>query len=185
MSQENVEIALRFVSLYNAQDLVAAVQLCTDDVAVAPDRSVFPEGDPFRGRDAFLDFLQQTWAAWAGGAVVTREVFEAPCERVVMRTDWEAKGSGSGLNVSTNLSAVYTFSRGKVAAAAYFFDHARGPQIRGAGGVGASPTGGLLSADGCRAGACPPSETGARPCAPSARPCCGAHAAAPRLRGRP
>jgi hypothetical protein len=40
-----------------------------------------------------------------------------------MRTDWEAKGAGSGLDVSTNLSAVYTFRGGKIAAAAYFFSH--------------------------------------------------------------
>jgi ketosteroid isomerase-like protein len=124
VSQENVEIALRFVSLYNAHDLTGAIALCTADVAVAPDRSVFPEGEPFHGCDPFLSFLQQTWDAWAGGAVVVREAFAAPGERVVMRTDWEAKGAGSGLEVSTNLSAVYTLSCGKIAAAAYFFDHA-------------------------------------------------------------
>jgi ketosteroid isomerase-like protein len=123
VSQENVEIVLRYVELYNARDLNAAVELCTDDVVLVPDRMVFPEGEPARGRDAFLRFLEGTWESWAGGMTVVREVFEAPDGRVVVRTDWEAKGAASGLDVSTNLTGVFTVRDGQIAIADFYFDH--------------------------------------------------------------
>jgi ketosteroid isomerase-like protein len=124
VSQENVEIVLRYVELYNARDLDSAVELCTEDVLLVPDRMVFPEGEPARGRDAFLRFLEATWESWAGGVVIVREVIEAPDGRVVARTDWEARGAASGLEVSTSLTGVFTVRNGQIAIADFCFDHA-------------------------------------------------------------
>jgi ketosteroid isomerase-like protein len=123
VSQENVEIVSRFVHLYNEQDLDGAIELCSADVDVTP-ATVFPEGEPIRGRDAYLLFLQDTWEAWDGGVAVIREILEAPGDRVVVRVDWRARGLRSGLDVSTDLTAVMTLGGGKIVATAYFFKHA-------------------------------------------------------------
>jgi ketosteroid isomerase-like protein len=125
VSEENVETVLRYVELYNARDLGSAANLCAADVIVVPDSMVFPEGETVRGRGAFLRWLEGTWDSWAGADVVVREVFEAPGGRVVVRTDWEAEGAASGLDVSTSLTGVFTVDYGQIAAIDFYFDHAK------------------------------------------------------------
>ena len=61
--------------------------------------------------------------AWASGAVTPQEVVDLGDGRVLVRADRDARGSVGGAEVSTHLSAIYTVQDGKVAAAAYFFDH--------------------------------------------------------------
>jgi ketosteroid isomerase-like protein len=124
VSQENVDVVRRYVELHNARDLDSAVDVCTVDVLVLPDRMVFPEAEPVHGRDAFRDLLEGTWESWTVGVVVIREIFEAPDGRVVARTDWEATGAASGLDVATNLTGVFTVRDGQIAVANFYFGHA-------------------------------------------------------------
>jgi hypothetical protein len=44
MSREDVSLVLAFYAAYNAREPDAAVDLCTANVAVFPDASVFPMG---------------------------------------------------------------------------------------------------------------------------------------------
>jgi ketosteroid isomerase-like protein len=123
VSEENTSLVMSFHSAYNEKNLDAALDACAEDIRVWPDRSVFPEAASLVGREEFRDFLQETWSAWTSGAVTPQEVIDMGDGRVLVRADWIARGSVSGAEVSTNLSAIYTVRDGMVSSASYFFDH--------------------------------------------------------------
>jgi ketosteroid isomerase-like protein len=123
MSQENVEVVRRFIDAYNAGELDAAVDFCAADVTVFPDASVFPESSSLVGRDEFRGFLEETWAAWASGSVTPTEVLDIGEGRVLVRADWAATGSASGVETHTNISQIYTIRDDQISRAEYFFDH--------------------------------------------------------------
>ena len=108
MSQGNVDLVLAFHAAYNARELDAAVDLCGADVNVFPDASVFPESSSLVGRDELRHFLEETWAAWASGEVTPREVLDIGDARVLVRADWGATGTVSGVETHTNITTVAT-----------------------------------------------------------------------------
>lgn len=116
-------MVMSFHTAYNARDLDAALDLCAEDVKVSPDRKVFPEAASLVGHDEFRNFLEETWSAWTSGAVTPTEVSDLGDSRVLVRADWGARGSASGAEVATNLSAIYTIELDKISSATYFFDH--------------------------------------------------------------
>jgi ketosteroid isomerase-like protein len=124
VSQKSVEVVMAFHVAYNARDLDRALSLCTDDVMLYPDRSLFPEAESVAGPNAVRGFLEETWAAWTTGAVTPREMQDLGRERVLVRSDWDGRGSASGAAVTTNLSAIYTVRDRAIASAAYYFYHA-------------------------------------------------------------
>jgi len=124
MSQENVETGLAFHAAYNARELDAAVDLCAADVNAVPDASRFPEALPLVGPEKLRDFLEETWSAWANSHVTPNEVLDMEDGRVLFRADWGGTGTGSGIEASTNLSAIYTVRGAEIARVEWFFDHA-------------------------------------------------------------
>ena len=88
MSQENVELVLAGIEAYAKGDLDATLALCAPDVEVFPDRTVFPEAEPLRSRDAYRRWLEEVASAWVRVEVEVREVFALPDGRVVLRQDW-------------------------------------------------------------------------------------------------
>jgi len=123
VSQENRELVLALAAMYNARELDAVIVHCTGDVSVSPDRSVFPEGEPFVGRERYRSFLEETWAAWSGGGVTVEEMLNLDDGRLLVRYEWRAIGSASGIETTTSLSTIWSFRDGKISAAEYFFDH--------------------------------------------------------------
>src|SRR5436309_7655700 len=123
MSQEDVDMVLAFHAAYNASELDTAVDLCAGDVNAFPDASVFPESSSLVGRDRFRDFMEETWSAWASVAVTPNEVLDIKDGRVLVRADWGGTGTGSGVEASTNLSAIYTVREGQLSRVEWFFDH--------------------------------------------------------------
>ena len=123
MSQENVDLVLAFHAAYNARELDAAVDLCAADVNVFPDASVFPESSSLVGRDELRHFLEETWAAWASGEVTPREVLDIGDARVLVRADWGATGTVSGVETHTNITTVATARNGLISCLQWFFDH--------------------------------------------------------------
>ncbi len=134
MSQENQDLALAWTARYNARELEAAVLLCTEDVSVAPDRSVFPEGEPFVGRERYRSFLEETWAAWSGGSATVAEMLDLDDGRLLVRYDWRAVGSASGIEMTTSLSTIWSFRDGMIATTDYFFDHDKALKAAGLAG---------------------------------------------------
>jgi ketosteroid isomerase-like protein len=123
VSQENRELVLSLAAKYNARELDAVIMHCTEDISVAPDRSVFPEGEPFVGREQYRSLLEETWAAWSSGGVTVEEMLDLDDGRLLVRYEWRAVGSASGIETTTSLSTIWSFRDGKISAAEYFFDH--------------------------------------------------------------
>jgi ketosteroid isomerase-like protein len=125
MSQENVALVTAAIKAYNS-DREAYLAFMADDIEVRPDASVFPEGNPFRGRDEFRRFLAEIDAGWEGGDKlgVIREVF-AVGDRVVVRNDWGGRGRASGIDLRSSLTAVVDIRDGQVIRIEFYFDHAR------------------------------------------------------------
>src|SRR5256885_2063040 len=123
MSQEDVALVLAFYATYNARELDAAVDLCAVDLNAFPDASVFPESGSLVGRDELRGFLEETWTAWASGGVTPEEVFDIGDGRVLVRADWGATGSASGVEIHTSLTAIVTLRDGLMSRIEWFFDH--------------------------------------------------------------
>ena len=64
MSEENVELARRFVEWFNAGDAEAAQAHSTDDVEIVPLRAVM-EDTVYRGTGAFAAFMTDNDESWA------------------------------------------------------------------------------------------------------------------------
>jgi ketosteroid isomerase-like protein len=123
MSQEDVDLVLAFYATYNARELDAAVDLCAVDLNAFPDASVFPESGSLVGRDELQGFLEETWTAWASGGVTPKEVLDIGDGRVLVRADWGATGSASGVEIHTSLTAIVTIRDGLISRIEWFFDH--------------------------------------------------------------
>src|SRR5437763_14210337 len=111
MSQENQDLVLAWTARYNARELDAAVGCCTEDVRVAPDRLVFPEGEPFVGRERYRSFLEETWAAWSGNSATVAEMGDLDDGSLRVRYDWRAVGATSGIEMNMSRSTISS-SRG-------------------------------------------------------------------------
>jgi ketosteroid isomerase-like protein len=123
MSQENMDTVLAFHAAYNAREIDAAVDFCAADVNVFPDASIFPEAASLAGPEKLRGLLEETWSAWASSGVTPNEVLDMEDGRVLVRADWGGTGTGSGVEASTSLSAIYTVREGEIARIEWFFDH--------------------------------------------------------------
>jgi ketosteroid isomerase-like protein len=124
MSQENMEIVLASFRAYAAGDIDTALSVLAPDFEALPDASVFPEGSPVRGADAWRKWLEDTATAWVRVEVRVRDVFAVPDGRVVLRQDWGGVGRGSGLHTSSAITGIWTLRSGLVTRIEYHFDHA-------------------------------------------------------------
>ena len=88
MSQENVDLVLAYHAAYNAREFSAAVDLCTSNVEVLPDASVWLEQGALVGRDDFRVLLDDSWSAWKSCSAKTEEVRDLGDGRVLVRGDW-------------------------------------------------------------------------------------------------
>ena len=124
MAKGHVNLVLAFYAAYNAREPAAAVDLCTADVAVLPDATVFPEGG-VSGRDEFLAYIEDTWSAWESCSAKAEEVHELDDGRVLVRGDWGGKGIASGVESYRSLSTIFTVRDGQISNLEHFFDHAK------------------------------------------------------------
>jgi ketosteroid isomerase-like protein len=130
MSQENVELVRSASEAYIAGDIDAYADLMAEDVEVRPDASL-PDAKPFRGREEFRSFLTDLDQGWEGrGRAEIREVFPVG-DRVVARGDWGGKGRASGIDLRSNLTAIYTIREGRITKVEYFLDHAKALEAAG------------------------------------------------------
>jgi ketosteroid isomerase-like protein len=131
MSQENVDVVRRFHAAYDEADFEAMLDLCTPDVHVSPDASVFPEADSMLGREPLRSFIVGSAVAWVQVRYPITEVSEVGDDRVLIRGEWGGKGVASSVEMFSSLSAVYTLEHGRISKAEYFFDHERALKAAG------------------------------------------------------
>jgi ketosteroid isomerase-like protein len=131
MSQENVEVVQRTMEAYIVGNREAYYDFMAEDVEICPDVSRWPDAKPFRGREEFRRFNADIDQDWEGGAKAElREVF-AVGEQVVVRSDWGGTGRASGIDLRSNLSAIFTVRDAQITKIEFFFDHVKALEAAG------------------------------------------------------
>jgi ketosteroid isomerase-like protein len=131
MSEENVEIVRRTMEAYIGGDREAYYDLMAEDIEICPDASRWPDAKPFRGREEFRRFNTEIDQDWEGGArAEIKEIFPVD-ERVVVWSDWGGTGRASGIDLRSNLSAIFTVREGQITKIEFFFDHAKALEAAG------------------------------------------------------
>jgi ketosteroid isomerase-like protein len=124
-SEENVELVLAANDAYNAGEIDAMLRLYATDVEAIPDRSAFIEVEQLHGRQAFAEWVAEIGKAWDEVRWEIREAQAVGGDQVLVRGDWGGKGHGSGLEIASNFSAIFTVANGQITKVEYFADHGR------------------------------------------------------------
>jgi hypothetical protein len=111
VSQENVDLILAGLDAYNAGDFDAQMELWAPDIEVFPDRSVFPEADPLRGRDEYRSWLEGINIARISARTDTIEAFALGRNRVVQPGEWGGKGAANGIETVSSITSIVTIPR--------------------------------------------------------------------------
>ena len=125
MSKENVELVLASNDAYNAGEIDRMLQFYAVDIEAIPDRSVFLEVEPLRGRAALRDWVEEIGKAWDSVRWEIREARAVGRDRVLVRGDWGGRGHGSGMEIASNFSGIFTVGDRQIKRVVYFADHAQ------------------------------------------------------------
>ncbi len=128
MSRENVEVVIRSLHAFEAQERLAD-SWQEDGWITAPDG--WPESGPFRGRNAVVAQLKRLAADWSEHRFDDIRVVKADGEWVVVEYRWVTRGVASGIETSFDLAAAYRVRDGLLAEAHFRWD--RGTALEAAG----------------------------------------------------
>ena len=130
MPQENVEVALRGIEVFNRHDAEALQAMCAPDVAWVPLRAAL-EGTSYRGPDAVSRMFADFDESWESLRFDPDEIREArDCVLVTGRL--RATGRATGVNLDTPMSVVMRFREGRVVS---FRTYTDAGEARAAAGV--------------------------------------------------
>jgi ketosteroid isomerase-like protein len=111
MSQENVEVARRWMDLVNRGDVEGLARLLAPDIQCFP-ASDQPESMPFRGLDAFVAYAKGWLEVFDQYVIEPGEYLDlGECVVVVGRVI--ARGRGSGVETADTHAWLICFSDGK------------------------------------------------------------------------
>jgi len=111
MSEENVELARRWIALSNARDLAGIGSLLAADIVCFP-RSDQPEAAAFRGRDAFIRYAEPWLEAFEPYAIDVSEYIDLG-EHVVVVGRITARGRESGIETAVDEAWLMRFRNGE------------------------------------------------------------------------
>jgi ketosteroid isomerase-like protein len=121
MSQENVEIVLRGLEVWNAGDMAAFRELVAPDAIVRPPPN-WPEPGPYVGREATMRYYGGIREAWDADTIELVGEPVAAADRVVVSFTWQ--GTGTGPEAKMEITAIYTVRNGRVRDMENFWDRA-------------------------------------------------------------
>ena len=130
MSQENVEIAKRFVDAFNRRDLNALMDTATPDIAFSPALARTIDDNRFQGREGMRAYFADVDSAWEEFRMIVDEYRDLG-DRVLTLGRLEGRGRGSGAAVDTPQGGVADIRDGKVSCVRSYLDH--GEAFRAAG----------------------------------------------------
>jgi len=119
MSQENIEVVQRQFRTWNAGDFDQWAETWTHDVEVVAPKG-WPEGEGFRGLDAWRRQAERLRDTWAEARVEIDEIRSVE-DRVLVRIRYVTKGADTGLPFETPMAAVFLMKEGKIARGEYFW----------------------------------------------------------------
>jgi ketosteroid isomerase-like protein len=121
MSQENVEITRATFEAWNAGDM-DSLRESYDPHVVVRWAEGWPEGsEPIMGREAVMRQWEQQRGSFDADTLELIEIVDLS-DRLVVRHNWHAVGSGPDLNIESTYVA--TIRNGKTILVEYFWDHA-------------------------------------------------------------
>lgn len=129
MSQENVEIARRFYTAWNAENREPALAFFADDVVWTPARED-PDPAPHRGRAGVREFWAQWEELFDDIRIEAEELIEAG-DRIVSRLHVTGSGKGSGIDVDQRVYQVVGFRSGSIWRVDEFYDRAEALEAAG------------------------------------------------------
>ena len=119
MSQENVEIALRFEQAIDAREVPEAL--------LAPDFEWFPvtmravEGDGYRGPEGLTAYFQTVSETWEEMRLIVEEARDLD-DKVLVLGRMQARGRGSHVPVDEAMAAIHGLRAGKIARVRVYLD---------------------------------------------------------------
>lgn len=124
MGNENVELALRQLELWNSGDTDEFMRCFTPDVVVdAPEG--WPEGSASHGLDAWREQSQRLRDTWKEARIEVDEIRSVGDDRVVARIRYITSGRDAGIAFDTPMAVVVFFKDRKIARMRYFWEIAQ------------------------------------------------------------
>jgi ketosteroid isomerase-like protein len=114
MSQENVELVRRAISLVNRGDFRLAIEETADDFEMDWSNSIGPLSGVYRGRKQATEFLESFLEAWDELNWDMREVIDLDGEQVLVVNNVRMRGRASGVDVQAVGAQVWTIRNGKL-----------------------------------------------------------------------
>jgi ketosteroid isomerase-like protein len=111
MSQENVEVVRRMIALFNCGDAEGIGRLLDPEVECFP-TSHQPDSPPFRGRNAFLEYMSDWLEVFDLYFIEEGEYLDLG-EYVILVGRVVARGRGSGVETTGTDAWVYRLRDGK------------------------------------------------------------------------
>jgi len=112
MSQENVEVALRWIEAFNRQDRITEAALWRSDAVADWSRARGPFKGVYRGGGQREAFRNEFWSTFQYVQIETYDVAEAGSEVVVPNTA-HMRGR-DGIEVSARSTLVFTVENGQI-----------------------------------------------------------------------
>jgi ketosteroid isomerase-like protein len=112
MSQENVDVVLRFYDAWARKELPGPLHLMDPDIEYVNPHGAIEPGTR-RGVVAFTRAVEKVfdaWEFWSGEPKQTK----AAGDRVAVVVHYRARGRGSGVEIEGRESALWTIREGKV-----------------------------------------------------------------------
>ncbi len=114
MSHSNVDVVRAVVSAFNRGDVVAALELCTEDVEFDWSRRMF-DGEVVRGREGLRGFIEGTREIFDEIHIPDDELTDLGGDVVLLVGTARFKGRASGLDVEASAANLWTVRDGKIA----------------------------------------------------------------------
>jgi ketosteroid isomerase-like protein len=114
MSQENVELARQAYEAWNRGDLDWLLNHMTEDFEFWPGLGFSDMDDVYRGKAGWRRFAETWREAWEEITVRVERIEEVD-DRIVALLTFDARGRGSGVQVSLQVGQVATVREGMVA----------------------------------------------------------------------
>jgi ketosteroid isomerase-like protein len=116
-----VELVRRMNDAGSRRDYDVMMSFVTPDFVFHP-IATFAEAVEYRGRDAYLRFIEGWWEAWADEATWNLETTRIFGDAVVALSRFSGRAKASGVEVSGGVFSVYRFRDGKIASIEQFTD---------------------------------------------------------------
>ncbi len=129
MSQENVELVLRMIEIWNRTDWDAAEALMHDDVVMVGPEG-WPESETSYGWEASAAQLRRIVEPWEVQRLDLVELKDLG-DRVLAEVRWVTQGKDSGIPLETDAAAVCTVREGKLSRIEFYLDQGEARQAAG------------------------------------------------------